>query len=106
MLCREGDPGSAAYQVLSGELRTTIDGVELRRHGPGEIVGELAIVSDAPRSATVTATTPTRVVVLTDAALTRELSRAHPLIARMVRSLADRLREEGERLRALRDGEP
>jgi len=106
VLCREGDPGSAAYQVLSGELRTTIDGVELRRHGPGEIVGELAIVSDAPRSATVTATTPTRVVVLTDAALTRELSRAHPLIARMVRSLADRLREEGERLRALRDGEP
>jgi predicted Ser/Thr protein kinase len=103
VLCREGETGMSAYQVVSGELRTTIDGpdgpIELRRHGVGEVVGELAIVSRAPRSATVTATVPTRVSVVTEARLQRELDRAHPLIGRMVRSLSHRLREEAERLR-------
>ncbi len=103
VLCREGDRGHTAYQVISGELCTTVAGpegpIELRRHGPGEIVGELAIVSQAPRSATVAATSATRVVVLTEAGLQRELDRAHPLISRMVRSLSDRLREEADRLR-------
>jgi len=103
VLCREGEPGNTAYQVLSGELRTTLLGpdgpIELRRHRVGEIVGELAIVSQAPRSATVTATQPTRVAVLTEAELQRELDRAHPLIARMVRSLSHRLQVEAARLR-------
>jgi CRP-like cAMP-binding protein/predicted Ser/Thr protein kinase len=108
VLCREGEPGHTAYLVLSGELRTTIDGpdgpVELRRHGTGELIGELAIVSQAPRSATVAATVPTRVAVVTETRLQQELDRTHPLITRMVRSLSDRLREEAARLRSGDDG--
>jgi len=103
VLCREGEPGDTAYQVLSGELCTTIDGpdgpIELRRHGVGELIGEIAILSEGPRSATVRATQPTRVAVVTATRLRSELDRAHPLVGRMVRSLSDRLREEAERLR-------
>jgi CRP-like cAMP-binding protein len=69
----------------------------LARRTVGDLVGELAIVSSAPRSATVTALEPTRLAVVSADVIERELATASPLLARMVRSLSDRLREETRR---------
>jgi MFS family permease len=59
---REGDPADRFYLVDSGRLRVTqtTDGaeVELRELGPGAVFGEIGLLRDVPRTATVTATSP------------------------------------------------
>ena len=60
VLIREGDPADSVYILVSGRLRVLVkqaDGVEttVSEIGRNEVVGEMSIVSDAPRSATVIA---------------------------------------------------
>jgi CRP-like cAMP-binding protein len=69
VLCREGDPPGPLYVIRSGCVRayrrsaTTPDQVdELARLGPGEIVGELSLLLQRARNATVEATEPTEVL--------------------------------------------
>ena len=57
LLITEGEPGSKLYIVESGELEVTINGEKIRDMGKGSMLGELALLYDAPRSATVRCTT-------------------------------------------------
>ncbi|MDT4918813.1 MAG: family transcriptional regulator, cyclic receptor protein, partial [Pseudonocardiales bacterium] len=50
--------GREAFVITSGTAEVTIDGVPVARLGPGDLVGETALLTDASRSATVTALTP------------------------------------------------
>ena len=59
-LFRQGDSGDALYIVVDGSLRIEQDGREIARRGPGDVVGEMSIVNDAPRLATVVAVEATR----------------------------------------------
>jgi serine/threonine-protein kinase len=97
----EGEPATVAYQILAGAVSVAVQSADgprvLARRTVGDLVGELAIVSSAPRSATVTALEPTRLAVVSADVIERELATASPLLARMVRSLSDRLREETRR---------
>ena len=61
-LFREGDPGEAMYVIVEGDLEITIRGITMERVGPGGIVGEMALVDEAPRTATVSALTDAKVV--------------------------------------------
>jgi MFS family permease len=63
-LIRQGDPGDAYYAIAAGELYATHDGRLLRRCGRGEGVGEIALLRDIPRTATVTAHTDATVYKL------------------------------------------
>ena len=63
-LIRQGDPGDAYYAIAAGELGATQDGRFLRRCGRGEGVGEIALLRDIPRTATVTAHTAATVYKL------------------------------------------
>jgi MFS family permease len=59
VLIREGDAGDAYYVLESGSLRVTHDGAELRvTDARADGVGEIALLRDVPRTATVTATGP------------------------------------------------
>lgn len=61
---KQGQIGREAFVVTAGEADVAIDGVSVARIGPGEVLGEMALLADAPRSATVTALTPMRVLVM------------------------------------------
>jgi CRP-like cAMP-binding protein len=61
-LCRQGEPGDAAYIVLDGEAEVLVQSeqgpMKVASIGKHDIVGEIAILCDVPRTATVLATTP------------------------------------------------
>lgn len=52
---REGSGGSAFYLIDSGEAVVSVRGEEVRTLGPGEYFGEISLIDEGPRSATVTA---------------------------------------------------
>jgi serine/threonine-protein kinase len=68
VVLREGERGDCAYLIIEGRCRVTQSSpqgeLELRQMGPGEIFGELALLLDAPRSATVSALTDTTLLVI------------------------------------------
>lgn len=63
-LLKEGDPGDCAYLVETGELVAEQGGREIGRVRPGSVVGEIALLHDAPRMATVRAVTDSRVLMI------------------------------------------
>ncbi len=63
-LLHEGDPGDRAYLLETGELVAEQGGREIGRVRPGAIVGEIALLHNAPRMATVRAVTDSRLLVI------------------------------------------
>jgi CRP-like cAMP-binding protein len=96
VLFREGDDGDVMFAVVEGELAVERDGRLLEVIGPGEIIGELALIDPSPRSATVTAREPTRVVRVDRDHFTF-LVHEHPTFALQVMTvMAERLRRANE----------
>jgi CRP/FNR family transcriptional regulator, cyclic AMP receptor protein len=56
----EGQGGVGFFVIEDGEARVTIHGDERRRLGPGDYFGEVALLNDSPRTATITAETELR----------------------------------------------
>ncbi len=65
VLCKEGDTGREFFVIVEGETEITAKGKKLADRGGGDFVGEIALLEDTSRTATVTAKTPLRVFVLT-----------------------------------------
>lgn len=61
----ERTPADKAYLIVSGEVSIRRNNVEIARLGPGDVVGEMAIVNHKLRTATVVAVTPLEVVHFT-----------------------------------------
>lgn len=92
VLLREGDAGDALYVVMDGALRVTradaAGDVILGEVRKGEHLGELALLDNAPRTATATAVVPTRALVVTRAGFEACLA-AHPAAASTLGRLAE-----------------
>ena len=76
----QGGLAVAFFVIESGEAEAVADGHPLRRMGPGDWFGEIAIVEQSPRTATVAATSPLTVIAMT-AFEFRRLEAEHPEIA-------------------------
>ena len=86
VLVRQGAVGRSSYVIVEGWASVSIDGSPIAALGPGDHIGEMAVLDDQPRSATVTAKTPMRLLEIGPAAMGNDLS--HPGV---VRSIAVRL---------------
>jgi MFS family permease len=64
VLIREGDEGDRFYVIESGQMTASFEGAVLRQMGPGDPFGEIALLRDVPRTATVVADEPTVVLAL------------------------------------------
>jgi CRP-like cAMP-binding protein len=92
-LCKEGETGQEFFVIVDGEVDVTKNGKRLARRSAGEFFGEIALLEETPRMATVTARTPVRFFVLTRKDF-RRLVRDNPGVERKVlRALARRLVE-------------
>ncbi len=73
----EDTPADKAYIILNGTVSVRKDGTEIAQLGPGDIVGEAAIVRQKLRTASIVALTPLDTIHLTDETL-RELDAEWP----------------------------
>ena len=90
-LIREGERGREFIVVADGTVRVTRGGKHLRDLGAGDYVGEIALVADVPRTATVTATSPVRLLVVTDRAFRTVLDQMPSIATKVLQSLGERL---------------
>jgi NTE family protein len=88
---REGDPGTSLYIVVSGEVRVSVGGRTVAHLGPGEWVGEMAVLTRTPRSATVEVTLDSRLLVLDGPAFARLLELQPALSEQLAAILSRRL---------------
>jgi len=84
-LTGEGASGYSFFVLRDGTATVTISGIEVRTLGPGDFFGELALLGDGRRTATVTTATPSQVLVLFGTEF-RQLQQQHPEIAAQVES--------------------
>jgi CRP/FNR family cyclic AMP-dependent transcriptional regulator len=88
-LIEEGERGREFLVIVEGTASVSRSGHTLRELGPGDWAGELALITERPRTATVVTTSPVRLLVLTDRVF-RSVLRSTPSIAlRIMRPLAD-----------------
>jgi len=103
VIMREGELGDELFCLVEGEVEVlrgagTPDEMHLNRLGPGAYFGEMAVLDGSPRSATIVAASPVRVLVLAGERL-RELAQEMPELAfDLLRVLADRVRSAEQKL--------
>jgi EAL domain-containing protein (putative c-di-GMP-specific phosphodiesterase class I) len=94
LLFAEGDLGDAGYLIQSGEIEifVTRDGadVTLARRGPGEIVGEMAVIVRGKRSASARTISACALLVITEPQISGRLEHADPILRMCFRVVADR----------------
>ncbi len=106
VLYEEGDPARDCYLIVEGETEITISGRFLGSSGPGESVGEMGLLHQGPRTATVVARTPVTVQVIEAAGFDRLLDEALSVTRALLRQVSRRLAERSEtvaRLTAIAD---
>lgn len=96
VLCREGKPGREFFVIVDGEAEVTKDGKRLATRRGGEFVGEIALLTNTTRTATVTATTPLRCFILTRGDFRRVLDENPRVQRKVLEALAERLRSLSE----------
>jgi CRP/FNR family transcriptional regulator, cyclic AMP receptor protein len=94
-LVREGQRGREFFVLVAGTVRVSRKGRKLAELGPGDWFGEIALLTDTPRSATVTATSPIRVLVLTDRAFRRVVEQMPSIALKVLATVGQRLTKDG-----------
>jgi len=101
ILCQENAVEDRFYMILEGEAEVTkiINNVETRTLnslGPGDFFGEMALIHNAPRAATVTAKTTLTTLELDKAGFDRVLRNSSSIAMAMVSEISERLRENDQ----------
>jgi CRP-like cAMP-binding protein len=90
-LTKEGESGREFFVLLDGKVEVRQGGRKRDILEAGDFLGEIALVSRSPRTATVTAVTPVRALVIRDVEFRALLDRVPSIQAKVLEALADRL---------------
>lgn len=106
VIIREGDKGDELFIVLEGKVRVSRGEQTLTHLGPGEHVGEMALIRSVPRSANVTAVGPAELIAIRRADFFEILRREHEVAVKMLWQflgvLADRLDQTNSELHQIK----
>jgi CRP/FNR family transcriptional regulator, cyclic AMP receptor protein len=91
VLTRQGAPGREFFVILEGTVDVVRDGKTINELGAGEFFGELALISNIPRTATVTATSPIRALVVVDRDFRRLLKDDVTVAVKVLGTMAERM---------------
>jgi CRP-like cAMP-binding protein len=94
----EGEPGETMHIIIEGEVEIREGTVLLETAGPGSIVGELALIDDGPRSASVVAKTDCRLVAVDRRRFEYLVEETPHFALAVMKVLADRLRKTDARI--------
>ena len=105
VIVRQGDTSMSFYIVLSGKVRVVRHsagdgGVDIIEEGPGSFFGEMGVIDDLPRAATVMALEPTECGLLAKWDFQRELSADPGIALSLISVLNARIRTLEDRLTA------
>jgi CRP/FNR family transcriptional regulator, cyclic AMP receptor protein len=93
-LTKEGERGREFFVLLEGSADVRQKGKRIRTLGEGDFLGEIALVTKLPRTATVTTTSPVRALVITDRDFSALLKRSPQIGQGVLEALGERLAPE------------
>jgi CRP/FNR family transcriptional regulator, cyclic AMP receptor protein len=93
-MATEGDRGREFFVLLEGEAEVAKGGTRINTMTAGDFFGEIALVTKMPRTATVTATTDVRVLVVTERDFDALLKRSPDIAHQVAEALAERVAPE------------
>ena len=93
-LTEEDRRGREFFVLVEGAVTVRRDGRKLADLGPGDWFGEIAILTHKPRTATVTAISPVRLLVISDSAFRRVVETTPRIALNVLRSVAARLEHD------------
>jgi CRP/FNR family transcriptional regulator, cyclic AMP receptor protein len=93
-LIKEGERGHEFLVLVEGTVEVSRKGRKLAPLGRADSIGEIALLLDVPRTATVTTTSPVRALVLTNQSFRSILEGSPQIQLKIIRSLAERLAPE------------
>jgi len=94
VMAKQGDRGREFFVLLEGEADVTKGGESINTMHGGDFFGEIALVTQMPRTATVTATTDVRVLVITERDFAALLKRSPEVGRGVAEALAERIAPE------------
>ena len=108
-LCRQGDPGDSAFIILQGSADVVVENAAgesavVAKVGRNSVIGEIAILIDVPRTATVTATSPLQALRVDKETFFRLMVEFPQMAVEIMRELARRLDHTTRQLTAARAG--
>ena len=95
-LFNQGDEGNKAYMIVSGKLSVEVDKNEAGFMSDGEVFGELALLLDQKRSATVKSVKPTELIEINKEGLELILNSASGQVKEMILKLCEELSKRSE----------
>ena len=93
-LTRQGEPGREFVIIVDGSAEVIKNGQVVNRLCSGDFLCEIALISHAPRTATVATTSQTHVIVLTNRAFRRVTNEVPSVQASVLRALSERLQAD------------
>lgn len=92
VLAKEGDSGLGFFLIIDGTARVTVRGKPRARMGPGDFFGEISLLDGGPRTATVVAESPMRLLGLTQWVFKRLVEQNPAIATKVLKVMASRLR--------------
>ena len=93
---REGDEGDAFFVVIDGQLDVSRNGMTLRELGPGDFLGEIALIDGRPRTATVTASGAVKALCVRRSDFLELMDRYGAVRLGVLMALTERVRNDEE----------